>query len=601
MSPSGFRSVGHLSGFRWLAAVCLSLAVAGGASGQDVLEEVESLRYDNPEAALERLDDAIGEAAREEEPAGLAELLELRAEITRDLGRLEESLDNARRFQDLAETMEDPVLAAEALHMRGTIRAEQGELAAALEHFHEARERLENTGAKGQLARVTMAIGIAHSFADDYARTKPYYEDALELAREAGDRELEARLLGNLAIVAVELDGPESGLALHREALALSRELDDTRGIAYQLANICDRLVELGRLDEADDTCLRAIDRLEPLGHARVLAGARMTLGDLRREQARPGEALVHYQEALRIAEGEVPVVEKEVLGKLADLHEQRGAHAEALDYHKRLLALREEMFDAERSEQIEELEARYQLEQHEKEIELLELESELQTARLEQRNWILAGVTVAFFMALLASLMAWRGYRIKSRLEAKLAGRNRELEEALATISQLARQDPLTGLLNRRAFLDLAHHEQTRARRGGAPIAVAMADIDNFKPINDEHGHAVGDEILKEVAARLREHVREEDVICRWGGEEFVCLLPDTDLETGRRVVERMRRKLTGKPVETGAGTFSIKLTIGMAPLEENLDAAIEAADRAMYEGKRAGRDRVVVFNHDA
>jgi diguanylate cyclase (GGDEF)-like protein len=580
--------------------VLLLVAAISTGWADNALEEAESLRYEAPESALSKLDGAIQEAEAGEVPEKLAELYNLRAEIARDLGRLDQALADAERFQELAESMEDPVLAGEALHIRGTIRAEQGDVAAALEHFHEARRKLEGTGAKGELARVTMAIGIAHSFVDDYARSKPYYEDALELAREAGDKQLEARLLGNLAIVAVELDGPESGLALHREALALSRELDDTRGIAYQLANICDRLVELGRLDEADDTCLRAVDRLEPLGHARVLAGARMTLGDLRREQARPGEALVHYQEALRIAEGEVPVVEREVLGKLAELHEQRGAHAEALDYHKRLLALREEMFDAERSEQIEELEARYRLEQHEKEIELLELNSELQAARLEQRNWILAGVTVAFFMASLASLMAWRGYRIKSRLEAKLAGRNRELEEALATISQLARQDPLTGLLNRRAFLDLADHEQTRARRSGAPVTVAMADIDNFKPINDEHGHAVGDEILKEVAARLREHVREEDVICRWGGEEFVCLLPDTDLEAGRRVVERMRRELTGKPVETGVGNFPIKLTIGMAPLEKNLDAAIEAADRAMYEGKRAGRDRVVVFNHE-
>lgn len=596
MSPSVPRTSGRYCRTGALALGLLVFAMNGAAGSADVLDEVATLRYKNPEAALSRLDAALEETSPEDDPARSAELLNLRAEIARDLGRLDRAHADAERFQNLAESMENPVLAGEALHIRGTIRAEQGDVAAALEHFHEARRKLEGTGAKSALARVTMAIGIAHSFADDYARTKPYYEDALELAREAGDRELEARLLGNLAIVAVELDGPESGLALHREALALSRELDDTRGVAYQLANICDRLVELGRLDEADDTCLQAIDRLEPLGHARVLAGARMTLGDLRREQARPGEALVHYQEALRIAEGEVPVVEREMLGKLAELHDQRGAHAEALDYHKRLLALREEMFDAERSEQIEELEARYQLEQHEKEIELLELESDLQAARLEQRNWILAGVTVAFVMALLASLMAWRGYRIKSRLEAEVAGRNRELEEALATISQLARQDPLTGLLNRRAFLDLADHEQTRARRSGAPLAVAMADIDNFKPINDEHGHAVGDQILKEVAARLREHVREEDVICRWGGEEFLCLLPETDLEAGRRVVDRMRRDLTGKPVETGAGTFSIKLTIGMAPVEENLDSAIEAADRAMYEGKRAGRNRVVV-----
>lgn len=601
MSPS----VPRTSGIRYrtgaLALGLLVLVVHGAAGSADTLDEVEALRYENPEAALSRLDAGIRGISPEDHPARLAELYNLRAEIARDLGRLDQALADAERFQALAESLEDPVLAGEAMHLRGTIRAEQGDVAAALEHFHEARRRLEGTGAKDEFARVTMAIGIAHSFVDDYARSKPYYEDALELAREAGDKELEARLLGNLAIVAVELDGPESGLALHRQALALSRELGDTRGIAYQSANICDRLVELGRLDEADGICLQAIERLAPLGHTRVLAGARMTLGDLRREQGRRGEALVHYEEALEDAEDEVPVVEREVLGKLAELHEQRGALAEALGYQKRLLALREEMFDAESREQIEELEARYRLDQHEREIELLRLDSELQAARLEQRNWILAGVTAAFTMAALAALMAWRGYRMKTRLEHTLARRNRELEDALGTISQLAREDPLTGLLNRRAFLDLARHEQTRAARGAEPVAVAMADIDNFKPINDQHGHAVGDEILREVAARLREHIRDKDMVCRWGGEEFICLLPDTGLETARRVVERMRRELAGKPVETDAGAFPIKLTFGIAPLRDDLDAAIDAADRAMYQGKRAGRDRVVVAGDGA
>lgn len=577
------------------------MAAAGAAPVPDVLEEAESLRYETPEAALARLDDAIEDREPEDDPSGLARLLNLRAEIARDLGRLDQALDDARRFQELAESTGDPVLAGEALHVRGTIRAEQGDVAAALDHFHEARRLLEGTEATGRLARVTMAIGIAHSFTDDYARARPYYEEALELAREAGDREAEARLLGNLAIVAVELDGQEAGLDLHRQALELSRELDDTRGIAYQMANICDRLVELGRAGEAEDTCLEAIERLQVLGHSRVLAGARMTLGDLRREQMRPGEALAHYQEALRAAEGEVPAVEREVLGKLADLHEQRGAHAEALDYQKRLLALREDMYDAERREQIEELEARYQLEQREKEIQVLQLESDLQAAQLERRNWMLFGVTAAFGMAVVAALVGWRGYRVKSRLERKLAGRNRELEEALATISQLAREDSLTGLLNRRAFLELAAHEQTRARRSGRPLTVAMADIDNFKPINDRHGHAAGDEILKEVTARLREQLRDQDVLCRWGGEEFLCLLPDTGPEAAREVVERVRREMAGKPVETAAGTFTVKLTFGVAPLGGDLESAIEAADQAMYEGKRAGRDRVVVVGDGA
>lgn len=578
-----------------LAAVCLS-ALLAGTSSAGPLNEAENLRDEDPRAALERLDTAIEQSPPELDSARLAELVYLRGEIRRDLRRLEDATADAERVRRLAEELDDAILTARALFLRGTIDAEQGDLGAALERFHEARKLLEGTDAKRELARVTNAIGVAHNFAEDFERARQYYEQALAAAREAGDDSQTVSILGNLALAVAEAEGAKASLELHREALALANELGNDEIVGYQWANLCDRLVELDRPSRAEEPCIQAIERFERLDHPRVLAGTKLTLGTLRGKQGRLDDALVLYEEVLRSVEDEVPVVERQVLERLSDLHERRGEPQLALDYLKRMVELREEMFEDERREKINELEVQYEVDQREREIELLELESELQAAKLERRNWMLFGVTIALVLAALLALVAWRGYRINARLQQELAHRNSELEDAVETIGRLAREDPLTGLLNRRAFLDLARHEQARALRQGHPLCVAMLDLDRFKPLNDAYGHAVGDTVLKEVASRLLEHLRDMDIVARWGGEEFLCLLPDTEPGEAPAVMERLRENLGQQPVATEAGPLHITLTCGTAVVGEDLEVAIDAADQAMYEGKRGGRDQVVI-----
>ncbi|WP_425477567.1 GGDEF domain-containing protein [Alkalisalibacterium limincola] len=162
----------------------------------------------------------------------------------------------------------------------------------------------------------------------------------------------------------------------------------------------------------------------------------------------------------------------------------------------------------------------------------------------------------------------------------------------------RLSAEDPLTGALNRRAFLELAAYEVRRSRRSGKPLSVVMADVDHFKPVNDTHGHFVGDEVLVELVRRLRATLREVDAICRWGGEEFVLLFPDAGGDSAARVAERARMAVARTPVATSAGEMSVTLTLGVAVVGDDFEAAVDAADRALYQGKRAGRDRVVVAN---
>jgi diguanylate cyclase (GGDEF)-like protein len=168
------------------------------------------------------------------------------------------------------------------------------------------------------------------------------------------------------------------------------------------------------------------------------------------------------------------------------------------------------------------------------------------------------------------------------------LAGRN---ERLVAAWKAEARVDALTGLLNRRGFEERLAVEVARAARDGASLAVVSFDLDRFKLINDEQGHAAGDRALIALAGAIRDHARGGDVTARWGGEEFVVVLPGAGVDAARGFAERVREALPA----TGAGvTVSAGVSAATAPLDPQ--ALLHAADAALYEAKRAGRDRTVV-----
>jgi diguanylate cyclase (GGDEF)-like protein len=168
------------------------------------------------------------------------------------------------------------------------------------------------------------------------------------------------------------------------------------------------------------------------------------------------------------------------------------------------------------------------------------------------------------------------------------------------AEVQQLAIIDDLTGVYNRRGLMELGQREVERARRFIRPLGVLFVDIDHFKDINDQFTHAVGDEVLIELASRLRSEVREIDLVTRYGGEEFVILLPENDLETAWQVAERVRRRVSGRHFKTSCGKVSVSVSLGVtvgAADIPNLTPLIERADKAMYDAKRAGRNQVSVL----
>ena len=187
---------------------------------------------------------------------------------------------------------------------------------------------------------------------------------------------------------------------------------------------------------------------------------------------------------------------------------------------------------------------------------------------------------------------------RVRLRAARRIIEFSTELMEARDLLFQQAAYDGLTGALNREVALKRLVEELERGKRMGRPTGVIMADLDHFKKINDTYGHMAGDQVLRETVRRIKETMREYDVIGRYGGEEFVLILPDVDLENAKSLAERIRLSLQNAPIDTTEGVINASVSVGLKVRppdgEEDANACLRAADKALYISKSSGRNRV-------
>lgn len=177
---------------------------------------------------------------------------------------------------------------------------------------------------------------------------------------------------------------------------------------------------------------------------------------------------------------------------------------------------------------------------------------------------------------------------KIGDRMQVQMRELNQALE--LASLS-----DPLTGLPNRRSIMKRLKTEVSRVDRGGLPFALVMVDIDHFKLINDTHGHDIGDSAIVAVARTLRQITRDYDVCARWGGEEFLILLPDSTIESATATAEKLRRGVAEVRIPHQGVNVTVTISLGLALHQRHasLDRCIQMADQALYMAKRGGRNR--------
>ncbi len=265
----------------------------------------------------------------------------------------------------------------------------------------------------------------------------------------------------------------------------------------------------------------------------------------------------------------------------LAELEEGVGNAGAARSHRDSVAEIQAQMQDEVVENRATVLEVTLELLEREKSIDRLEMEGELQAVRLDRSrklSW-LAGVASA--LLLVALWLAIQQVRIR-------AAANRKLDK-------LANTDTLTGLFNRRFLISRAHDVLSEACNDQS-AGLILIDLDHFKQINDVHGHEHGDAVLVEIAHRIQAMMRNQDVVARWGGEEFLAFLPGCDEKTAVQVAERLRAVIKDKPICHQGVAHQVTATIGvaLARAEDRFEHALQRADVALYDGKQQGRNCV-------
>lgn len=362
----------------------------------------------------------------------------------------------------------------------------------------------------------------------------------------------------------------------------LSAPFNDTVGDAYIDLEWCMALTDLGRLREAAALCEGAAQVFAAHGED-AQAEARIQLAEVALKEHQPGRALALLDAVLAS-----PAVQSTAISTMqayqlrAFANERLGRHAQAyadLTEYLRQFTRRNEV---ERTRQMAAQRAQLQIRRQIEKNELLRRELDLAREHQRQQSRQLVLMCVVALL-LVGGLLT--GYFVSRRHQ-------RDLRE-------VASKDALTGLNNRRRTVELAKSAFHDAAETGKPVAVAILDLDHFKQINDTWGHAAGDTVLTTFADTLREAVRAGDIIGRWGGEEFLIVLPDTGAETAAEVVERVRAALAARPMPFAPdmrATFSAGLASGCAP-QDGFRILLDRADRALYRAKADGRNRTCFY----
>lgn len=218
--------------------------------------------------------------------------------------------------------------------------------------------------------------------------------------------------------------------------------------------------------------------------------------------------------------------------------------------------------------------------------------------------TWLFGGALLLVLMMLFSQLRFAALARMNRRLDKQVRERTRELEGLALKLREQSHTDYLTKLPNRRAFTEKFDWLIAHAKRHNKPLALVLFDVDHFKRFNDDYGHEAGDQVLIALSELLQSRLREQDVIGRWGGEEFAILLPETPLKGALSVCESLRSALEQMRVEHEGHSLQVTATFGVYEGQTNqtsLDAWMQCADTALYRGKELGRNRVTAYHHDA
>ena len=543
-----------------------------------------SSTWRDPVQGLAYADAALALARDLNDSASQARALLCRAEYVMLTSGTQRGLADVDQALDMLDNGHEPQLLGEALETRGDILSLLGEQAKAMLDFQRARAAYRQADIPGEVESLVLSIAVAYRRMGDTEQARRYFTQALQRMQARADWEGVATNLIQLGFLQEEAGAPERAVRPFQQALdvAIVHRLPDTANSA--LLGLAEAQINLGQ----GEAGLRTLERARAGFAARHDGSSEDSLqlltGQALARQGRHAEALAHYRQAL-------PLIKRNGNDRyLAMLYkaqatslEAMGHAAAALSDYKQYTELQLRLQGKMRLEQGRLLEYEYEIRRGEFENRRLRNESatkQQQVQALERvRHWQWMTIVLGGLLLALLTSLAWRHGRTSRRLS----------RESLI--------DPLTGISNRAAIEAEAIRALERAPRKGGAMSLLMLDLDHFKAINDRHGHAAGDRVLRAAADAWHTVLRGRDPLGRIGGEEFVVVCADTTLEQALVVAERLREATAALLFDDVDPGLRVTVSIGVAQSQRSDDThedVLARADAALYRAKQRGRNRV-------
>ena len=546
--------------------------------------------------------------------------------LYKKLGQYSEAMDYYFRALELREMIEDQKGVSQSLNNIGIVHKNLGNYIDALDYQLRSIEIRQKIDDQSGLAQSYGNVGIIYKHLGDYERAIKYHLQALDMWRARNEQSGVGRALNNLGTTYAEWGKGDQALTYLYESLSVVEALGDMAGIANAKAQIGSIFLEQDKVDEAESLLRDALSLNREIGGAAEMVSNMMALGQVMRIKDDLQGSKKMIEDALALSEelGTKPLI-RDSLVALASLEGDIGNYERGMKMMSRAFDLNEEFVNSAVTQKIADLQTQYAIDAKQREIELLRRENELNNLELNRQKTLRRGGYALLGFMILSGILLFTRYRESKNTNRKLqqlndqiqvqsddlkemnehlqqrthelAGKNEELYVASIT-------DPLTKVYNRSYLMTFLEREIAKVRRHVFDLSLLMIDVDHFKRINDRFGHLCGDRVLAAVAARMKRIVRVEDVITRYGGEEFAVVLTNTRRDQAYRVAEKIRiaiEEMRFPEFEEAGVTVSIGVLDQTTCNPLTIDRLIACADDALYRAKEAGRNQCVLYGEVA
>ncbi len=530
--------------------------------------EAYRLRYQEPTRAVEICQEAILRAndldgSTRTLMTQIARVKLILANLFISLSAYDEALTHALEAHGIYEEIELLSGIARSLNVIGLVNLHLGNYAEGLSNLLLSLNHAETANDQRLKVNVCSNLGLLYLRMEDYSQALEYLQQGVTLVEENDPGEPQSDLYENICIAYLNLGKYSRALIHGQKSVVICRNNQNRYGEAQALSTVGEVYAAMGHTIEALNYYEMSLKLSSSVQYIHGCANAHFLIGDLEFQQGELETALHHLDKALEYAmqDQDKPQTYRCHL-VLSKVYREKHQFEQALAHYEKFHRVKETVFNDDMSTKIKSLEVTHRVREMQQDGEIYRLKNVELTREIEERKKVQA-----------------------------------ELERIITL-------DPLTGLFNRRHFFELTRQELERSQRYSRHLSVIMLDIDHFKLVNDRFGHLIGDRVLVEVARRIQQALRRIDLACRYGGEEFAILLPETSMTQAEMVATRLWRLVTHQPTVSGGLKLKIGVSVGVACYYEEknvtVDILLDRADRAMYAAKDAGRNQVKLYSED-